>query len=110
MTRMVHCAYLDKEAEGLDRSPWPGELGKKVMKKKGEFKLTVFDLLKENQQIKRTVTGSYIEDSNSQIFTQYFMLSFTFNIRSFGLDQELPIDKRDQLRQRLRQRFGGNEN
>ena len=31
MTRIVHCAYLDKEAEGLNRSPWPGELGKKVM-------------------------------------------------------------------------------
>ena len=30
MTRMVHCVKLNKEAEGLDRPPYPGELGKKV--------------------------------------------------------------------------------
>jgi len=108
----VNHTYNNGLSEGFNQNYalWNMELGKKVMKQKGEFKLTVFDLLKENQQIQRTVTGSYIEDSNSQILTQYFMLSFTFNIRSFGLDQELPIDKRDQLRQRLRQRFGGNEN
>jgi Fe-S cluster biosynthesis and repair protein YggX len=31
MARTVHCAYLDKEAEGLDMAPWPGELGQKVL-------------------------------------------------------------------------------
>lgn len=30
MTRMVHCAKLDKEAEGLDQPPYPGELGQKI--------------------------------------------------------------------------------
>lgn len=30
MTRKVHCVKLDKEAEGLDRPPYPGELGKKI--------------------------------------------------------------------------------
>lgn len=30
MTRMVQCAKLEKEAEGLDRLPYPGELGKRV--------------------------------------------------------------------------------
>ncbi|MEJ2479652.1 MAG: oxidative damage protection protein [Acidihalobacter sp.] len=30
MTRMVQCAYLGKEAEGLDRPPYPGELGKRI--------------------------------------------------------------------------------
>ncbi len=27
---MVHCKKLDKEAEGLDRPPFPGDLGKRV--------------------------------------------------------------------------------
>jgi Fe-S cluster biosynthesis and repair protein YggX len=31
MARMVQCVYLKKEAEALDRAPWPGELGKKLM-------------------------------------------------------------------------------
>ncbi len=30
MTRMVHCIKLDKEAEGLEFMPYPGELGKKI--------------------------------------------------------------------------------
>ena len=30
MTRMVHCTVLNREAEGLDRVPYPGELGKRL--------------------------------------------------------------------------------
>lgn len=30
MTRTVQCVKLGREAEGLDRVPWPGETGKKV--------------------------------------------------------------------------------
>jgi len=30
MPRTVHCAYLKKDAEGLDFLPYPGELGKKI--------------------------------------------------------------------------------
>jgi Fe-S cluster biosynthesis and repair protein YggX len=30
MTRTVHCVKLDKEAEGLDRPPYPGELGQRI--------------------------------------------------------------------------------
>lgn len=28
--RSVHCSYLKREAEGLDRVPYPGELGKRI--------------------------------------------------------------------------------
>ncbi len=30
MTRMVQCAKLGTEAEGLERQPYPGELGKRI--------------------------------------------------------------------------------
>ncbi len=30
MSRMVQCVKLGKEAEGLDRAPYPGELGQKI--------------------------------------------------------------------------------
>lgn len=30
MARMVHCIKLNREAEGLDFPPVPGELGKKI--------------------------------------------------------------------------------
>ena len=30
MTRMVNCVMLGHEAEGLDRPPYPGELGNRI--------------------------------------------------------------------------------
>lgn len=30
MARTVHCIKLDKEAQGLDFPPYPGELGKRI--------------------------------------------------------------------------------
>jgi len=30
MTRMVQCVKLGKQAEGLERAPYPGELGKRI--------------------------------------------------------------------------------
>ena len=30
MSRIVYCRYLEKDAEGLDRQPYPGDLGKRV--------------------------------------------------------------------------------
>ena len=30
MTRKVHCVLLGQEAEGLDRAPYPGELGQRI--------------------------------------------------------------------------------
>ena len=61
-------------------------MGKKFLKKKaGELKLSVFDLLKQNQSITRTVTGAYIEDVQSQVLQQYFMLTFTYSLKNFGV-------------------------
>jgi Fe-S cluster biosynthesis and repair protein YggX len=30
MTRLIHCSKLDKQAEGLDYAPYPGDLGVKI--------------------------------------------------------------------------------
>ena len=65
---------------------WNAAIGKKFLKKKeGELKLSVFDLLKQNQSIVRTVTGAYIEDSQNQVLQQYFMLTFTYSLKNFGV-------------------------
>jgi Fe-S cluster biosynthesis and repair protein YggX len=31
MTRMVHCVKLKRQAEGLERQPYPGDLGKRIL-------------------------------------------------------------------------------
>jgi len=68
-----------------DYTLWNASFGKKFLKNKaGELKLSVFDLLKQNQSIVRTVTNVYIEDAQSEVLKQYFMLTFTYNLKNFG--------------------------
>ncbi|MFY7889737.1 MAG: TonB-dependent receptor domain-containing protein [Spirosomataceae bacterium] len=65
---------------------WNMSLAKKMLKKQaGELKLTVFDLLKQNTSIVRNTTASYLEDVNSLVLKQYFMLTFTYSLRAFGM-------------------------
>ena len=64
---------------------WNMAVAKKFLKNdKGELRLSVFDLLNQNQSITRTVTESYIEDQRTQVVKQYFMLTFTMNLKNFG--------------------------
>ena len=65
---------------------WNAAIGKKFLKNKaGELKLSVFDLLKENQSITRTVTETYVQDIQTQVLQQYFMLTFTYSLKNFGV-------------------------
>ncbi|MBU3713996.1 MAG: hypothetical protein FGM46_03515, partial [Ferruginibacter sp.] len=60
-------------------------VGKKFLKNQaGELKISVFDLLKQNQNLSRNVTNTFIEDTRSNIIRQYFMLTFTYSLRNFG--------------------------
>jgi hypothetical protein len=72
---------------GFDRTfnLWNASIGKKFFKNKsGELKLSVFDILKQNQSLVRTVTNSYLEDSRSKVLQQYYMLTFSYNLKNFG--------------------------
>ena len=74
-------------SDGFNQSYWlwNAGIGKKFLKSKtAELKLSVFDLLKQNQSISRTVEANYIEDTQSQVLQQYFMLTFTYNLKNFG--------------------------
>ena len=64
---------------------WNIAVGQKFLKKQaGELKLSVFDLLKQNKSISRNVTDSYIQDVQNQVLQQYFMLTFTYKLKTFG--------------------------
>lgn len=64
---------------------WNVAIGKKLLKdKRGELKASVFDLLKQNQSITRTVSGLDIIDERNTVLQQYFMLTFTYNLKNFG--------------------------
>lgn len=63
---------------------WNISIGKKIFKNQlGEINLMVYDLLKQNNNIRRNINEVYIEDVRSNVLQQYFMLTFTYNIRHF---------------------------
>lgn len=64
---------------------WNAGIGYKFLKgNAAELRLSAFDLLKQNNSISRNVTETYVEDNLTQVLTQYFMLTFTYNLRNFG--------------------------
>jgi hypothetical protein len=79
--------YNSGLSAGVDNSYllWNMSLGKKVFKnKQGEVSLSVNDLLKQNASIRRNITESYVEDVQSTVLQRFFMLTFSYNIRSFA--------------------------
>ena len=63
---------------------WNVSAGKKFLKgQRGELKLTIFDLLDQNRSITRTTAANYVEDVQTQVLKQYFMVTFTYKIRNF---------------------------
>jgi hypothetical protein len=63
---------------------WNLNIGKQLFNRAAEIKLTVFDVLRENNSIRREVTPTYIQDTQTNVLQQYALLTFTYYIRSFG--------------------------
>jgi hypothetical protein len=79
------------QAEGYNQTIplWHAGIAKQLFKKKeGEIRLSVFDLLNQNKSITRTVEQNFIEDIRSDVLKRYFMLTFTYNLRKFGGQQQ----------------------
>jgi hypothetical protein len=73
------------EAFNTSFTLWNAAIGYKFLKdNKAEVSLSVFDILGQNTSVGRNVTETFVEDSINQVLTQYFMLNFTYNLRSFG--------------------------
>lgn len=60
-------------------------IGKRLFKgDRGEIKISIFDLLNQNDNIQRTVNETYIEDRRTQSIQRYAMLTFSYNLRQFS--------------------------
>jgi hypothetical protein len=78
---------------------WNMSVGKKFLKdKKGELKLTAFDVLKQNISFSRSISddGYSINTQRNQVLTQYFLLTFTYNLRNFG--KAAPVNNENRRR------------
>lgn len=64
---------------------WNAGLAKQVFKnKRGEFKISVFDILDQNTSISRDVGDNYIEDISNTTLQRFFSFSFTYHINRMG--------------------------
>lgn len=71
---------------------WNAALGYKFLKdQQAEIRFSVNDILKQNTSVTRNSTETYIEDVQNTALQQYYMLTFTYNIKVFK--QKAPEDK-----------------
>lgn len=78
--------YNPDVASGFQRSAWfwNSTLTYSVFKDKSAITLKVYDLLNQNTNARRIATQDYIQDSQSTVLQQYFMLSFSWKFNSLG--------------------------
>jgi len=60
---------------------WSASFGKKFFDGRAELRLTVFDILNQNNSIQRNITETFIEDTRTDILQRYAILTFTYNLR-----------------------------
>jgi hypothetical protein len=70
---------------------WNASLSKLFLKyNRGELKLSVFDLLNENQAIVRNTNSNYIEDQNNRVLKRFFLLGFTYSLNKMSANAAGP--------------------
>ncbi|MBL7717876.1 MAG: TonB-dependent receptor [Flavipsychrobacter sp.] len=81
---------------------WNAYLGYKFLKNRAlEARISAFDILNQNKSIARNITETYVEDTRTQVLTQYFMFTLTYTLRNFksGTNVEQPGNgNRDRFR------------
>jgi len=78
--------YNPNIAAGFQKSAWfwNSTIAYSVLKDQGSLTLKIYDLLNQNTNARRTATSNYIQDSQSTVLQQYFMLSFSWKFNSLG--------------------------
>ena len=78
--------YNPNIAVGFQKSAWfwNTTLAYSVLQDQGTVTLKAYDLLNQNTNARRIATENYIQDSQSTVLQQYFMLSFSWKFNSLG--------------------------
>ena len=81
MARMIQCAYLKREAEGLDFAPYPGELGKRIY---DNVSKEAFEAWKRHQTMLVNENRLNLADARARQYLARQMENFFFGS---GVDQ-----------------------
>ena len=63
---------------------------------KGQLRFAVYDILNSNTTVNRYFSGNSIIDTRYNVLQRYFMLTYTYNIRTFG-NQKAKVGGRQSL-------------
>jgi hypothetical protein len=78
----------DQFAENQSLPIWKASISKFVMEnKRGQIRLSFFDLLDENKGLSRNSSANYLEEIRANSIGRYGMLSFLYSIKGFGQSQ-----------------------
>ncbi|WP_407557406.1 outer membrane beta-barrel protein [Winogradskyella sp. 4-2091] len=82
----INFNYNPNVADGFQKSAWfwNSSLAYSIFKEKVILTVKVYDLLNQNTNARRIATQDYIEDSQSTVLRQYFMLSLSYKFNSLG--------------------------
>jgi hypothetical protein len=45
------------------------------------LRVTANDILNQNKNVSRSITDSYVQDTENQVLPRYFLLTFTYTLR-----------------------------
>ena len=83
---------------------WNAAVAYKFLKNNAaEIRISVFDIMKQNNSIQRNLTETYYEDVQHNVLEQYFLLGFTYNIRKFKNSDNQEKDNNSEQKERSRQ-------
>ena len=73
--------------EGFDKNTflWNAQISKNFLKKKqATLRFKIYDILQQRSNISRTITANYIQDSESNTLSSYFMVHFVYRLNTWG--------------------------
>ena len=82
-----------KRSEGYNAKVplWNAAFSKLFLKyNRGEMKISVHDLLNENQAIVRNTNSNYIEDQSNRVLKRFYLLSFTYSLNKMSANANGP--------------------
>tara|TARA_R110002049_G_scaffold10476_1_gene51519 strand:+ start:1114 stop:3882 length:2769 start_codon:yes stop_codon:yes gene_type:complete len=82
----INYNYNPNIADDFQKSAWfwNATLSYSIIDNNGMLSLKAYDLLNQNTNARRIASGNYIQDSQSTVLQQYFMLSFSWKFNSLG--------------------------
>lgn len=87
----IEYVYNADVADGFDKSYvfWNGSLTYSFLKETASATLKVYDLLNQNNNVHRASNQDYIQDIQSTVLKQYFMLTLSYKFNTLGKKGEI---------------------